>query len=64
MFLLIMVVIGVVNDNNLWLYAALGLSGLGIVINAAKAEAQKKAAAEQLQQGIDNLFKGLKSTQN
>lgn len=60
----IMVIIGIVNDNNLWLYLALGLTTFGTTLKAAKDQAAKKAAADQLTSGIDNLLKGLRATQN
>lgn len=60
----IMVIIGVVNENNLWLYLALGLAGVGATLRVAREQAQKKIAAEQVSNSIDNLLKGLRATQN
>lgn len=63
-FVPIMVVIGVVNDSNLWLYLALALSGLGAVVKAAQAQAQKQAAAKAVTESVENLLKGIRATQN
>lgn len=60
----IMVVIGVLNENNLWLYIALAIATIGTTLKVAREQAAKKAAAEQLTNGIDNLLKGLRATQN
>ena len=59
-----MVVIGVLNSNNLWLYLALGIATLGATLKAAQAQAQKQAAAKEVNSALENLLKGLKATQN
>lgn len=60
----IMVVIGIVNSNNLWLYFALALSTLGATLKVAREQAEKKAVANKLTTDIDNLLRSLRATQN
>lgn len=60
----IMVIIGVVNDNNLWLYLALGLSTIGASLQAAKQQAAAKAQSAAVQDAVLNLFKGVQAKNN
>lgn len=60
----IMVIIGIVNSNNLWLYIALGIATLGSFLKVGREQAAKKAAADQLKTGVEDLLKSLRATQN
>lgn len=60
----IMVIIGVLNENNLWLYIALALTTLGATLKVGREQAEKKAAANKVASDIDNLLKSLRATQN
>lgn len=60
----IMVIIGLVNDNNLWLYIALGVSFLGSTMRMAREQQAQKTQSDQLQEAVGNLFKSIKATQN
>ena len=60
----IMVVIGIVNHNNLWLYIALALAVLGSAITAGKQVQAQKAQKEALESQLLNFFKGVQAKNN
>lgn len=60
----IMVFLSWQTGNNLWAYLALGLAVFSTAIKAASEQAVKQKTAKQLNNGIEDLLKGLKATQN
>lgn len=64
MFAIFMLIIGIVVGNHLWLYLALGLSGLAAILNAIK---NAGVAAKQRTEALstaNEILKQIKSTLN
>lgn len=64
MAIVIMIIIGLANESNLWLYMALGVSVLAKLSVVAKATQAQVQAKEQTQDLINNLFKSIQAKNN